>query len=235
MMMTRTCEIFDSRSTIERYVAGTTTPAETTDFESHLVGCRDCQQAVRIGAAARQALRSGSARSPRPAWGTTLAVLALAAGVVIVAGAELLSQRRIQSLGDISAPSYMGIAVRSSVADSLFDRAMRSYHAGQYDRAAELLTAARAAGADSTLTSFFAGASRLMRNDPDRATHEFRIVIGRGESPYLAEAHFYLAKSWLQRGGADSAMVHLAAAAASQYPIAPTARALSDSIAEVVR
>lgn len=232
------CAALEASGVISSYIAGTSSVAETAAFERHLVGCADCQSAVRLGVAIRRSVVAEPAqRFSRPMM-TRMAMLAAAAVVVVVAGTMLARGQRIRALGALaSPPAYGGIPVRADLgrADSLFGDGMRLYGEGRYADAAQQLRAARTAGADSTPTSFFIGAAALVDGDATAAIHDLAIVIRRGASPYAAEAHYYEAKAWLLKGRADSARAHLVAASESGAPIAAEARSLATRLAEVAR
>ena len=233
------CADFEPRDAVERYVAGTLDDAETDDFERHLIGCRACQAAVRIGGVVRHELRQERA-APRPIQRTRaiqIAALALAAGIIAVATVRQTNRRALRSLSEVGTPpAYGGVAVRSAptVAETVFAEGMRRFGERRYSDAESLLTAARAQGADSVPSSFFLGITSLIRGDAARAIRELDLVIARGDTPYADEAHFYAAKAWLRRGNADSARAHLARIS-DDAPIAGAARALGDSITGAAR
>jgi hypothetical protein len=227
---------------VDRYVAGTLDAAETEAFERHLIACAECQQAVRLGAATRSELAGLPAAAPKPLpsarrIGWQLGVLAAAAAAVLIVGLRLSDARALRRLGAVSTlPPYGGVAVRAPAgSDSVFDDAMRQYRLGRLEDARRLLLEARRLGTDSIPASFFVGVIELVRRDADAAIRELATVLRGGDSPYAAEAHYYTAKAWLLRGGADSARAHLGVAGATKAAIARDARALADSVAEVGR
>ena len=223
---------------VQRYVAGVMSEPEVAAFEAHLVGCIRCQIDVRLGIAIRGEL-AGQAPSVTPAtrrvwvrWSAGIGALAVAAGLAAVV---LLRppDRDLPALGAVaSAPSYDPIAVREGEGDpnTPFDQGMAAYAARDYSRALALLRAARAAGTDSVVTTFFIGVSSLMLDDTRTARAELRTAVAMRDSPYAAEAHYYLAKAFLRDGDRGSAMNHLRAASASRSPVTGAARALADSI-----
>lgn len=236
-MTSRTCAFAD-RGDLERYVAGTSPASETEEFERHLVGCAICQDGVRLGSAVRAALRSPPSQlAPRPRRtrrrAALLAATLLAASIVAVVGVRVANQNAIRQLGAVaSLPAYGGVAVRSeeSEGDSLFAEGMRLYDARRFEEASLALENARARGADSVPTSFFLGVLRLVRDQPAAAQRELRVVLRHGDTPYAAEARFYLAKAWLRLGEGDSARAHLNELTSGPLPIAARARALVDSL-----
>lgn len=234
------CADFVESDVIQRYVAGRSSPAETEAFELHLVGCRECQDAVRLGAALRVELPRVAATTiapKRPRWALPVVGVAAAALLLAFLG-ERLDRRPIRDLGGVAtAPPYAGVAVRATVGreDSLFEAGMRLYSGDRRAEALRALADARAAGADSTPTSFFIGVLHLLGGQPRLALRDLNVVTRRAESPYTAEAHFYAGKAWLQLARADSALARLDVAGRSAMPIAAHARALADSVREAQR
>lgn len=235
------CEAVRADSFFERYVAGTLAESETAALEEHLLTCERCQTEIRLAVAIREALPEVKESQPwRLRWlGTSLITVAAAAAL---AGVLLISRDRVPDeltdLGRVTQPPvYLGVAVRQepSQADSLFSEAMAAYMTGEFAAAAVGLSQALAAGADTVPVEFFAGASLLMTDRPADAVAAFRNVIGSGDTPYLAEARYYLAKALLRLGRADEALRELRLAADGTAEIGHEARALADSVAAVVR
>jgi hypothetical protein len=232
-----TCSVAADGERVHRYVAGTLELDAVAEFETHLLGCAECQAAVREGVAVAAALRRISApvvdtvrvSRRRRWWAVPLA--AAAAGVLwLVVGRE----GPLARLGRVSeAPAFAGVPVRGD-ADSLSrlaDSGMTVYGAGRYREAARLLGAVAAEDRTPAL-SFYLGVATLLSGNPAGAVAQFRQVPDG--SPYVAEAHFYSAKAWLQASRGDSALVHLAAVPADAR-IAAHAAALADSVRRVLR
>lgn len=234
------CDAVRARASIERYVAGTLPEPETAALEEHLLTCEPCQSEIRLAVAIREALPEVGQRRPwRPRWlGSSVITVAAAA---VLAGVLLISRDRVpdqlSELGRLTQPPvYLGVAVRQepSPADSLFDEAMAAYMTGEFADAAVGLSRALAAGADTVPVEFFAGASLLMTDRPADAVAAFRTVIANGDTPYLAEARYYLAKALLGLGRADEALRELRAVPDGTAEIASEARALADSVEAIV-
>ena len=113
----------------------------------------------------------------------------------------------------------------------MFNAAMVAYSTGDYRGAESGLEAALAAGVDPAPANFFRGASLLMLDRDREAADAFYAVIPAGESPYLAEAHYYLAKALLRMGDADGALAQLASSASGETEVAALSLALADSVA----
>lgn len=229
-----TCREVAERGLAERYVAGRLSEADgLAQFEAHLVDCLRCQEDVRLAMTLRAEL---AGRGPRRIWPLWLG-LAAAAGIT-----GLVMLRRagpdVRALGAVrDVPLYLGVAVRAAPqsADSLFERAMTAYTGGNYTAAAAGLGRALAAGGDSAPALFFLGASELMTGRPAPAADAFRRVIGLGDTPYLPEAHYYLAKALLRAGDRTTALRELAAVPAADSVVAANAAALADSIRRLRR
>ncbi|HEY7686754.1 MAG TPA: zf-HC2 domain-containing protein [Gemmatimonadales bacterium] len=232
-----TCPIAADGERVHRYVAGTLELENVTQFEAHLLGCAECQAAVREGAAVAAALRrisapvvgAGTLGRRRLWWAVPLTVAA--------AGALWFITNRegpLAKLGRVAeAPAFAGVPVRgdSDSASRLADSGMIAYGAGQYGDAARLLSAvpeeARTAG-----LRFYLGVSLLLTDAARDAVRQLADVSA--DSPYAAEAHFYRAKAWLRLGQADSALAELDAVEAGTS-IGAHAAALADSVKEARR
>ncbi len=224
-----TCREVAERGLMERYVAGRLSDAnQLADFEAHLVECSRCQEDVRLAMTVRAEL---AARRPRriSLLGLGLAAAAAIAGLVVLRG----TGPDVRALGAVrDAPLYLGVPVRATPApaDSLFERAMTAYTGGNYGAAATGLARALAAGGDSAPALFFLGASELMTGRPAAAADALRRVIGLGHTPYLPEAHYYLAKALLRTGDGDAALRELGTMRSGDTVVAASATALADSI-----
>lgn len=230
-----THEAADERGLAARYVAGKLTdPAEQEVFEAHLLTCEQCQQEVTLGLAIRQEFKAPVSPSRRRwMWMGVGAVAAAVVGVLL----WFRPSPAIRALGGIAQPPvYLGVSVRAEAnsGDSLFAAAMDAYTARDYDRAAAGLSRAVAAGADSAASQFFLGACELVREHPQAARDAFRQVIRHGNSPYLPEAHYYLAKSLLRIGDPAEALRELAAVSPATT-LGPVARGLADSVRAISR
>lgn len=238
---TTSCDKFVAGFVIERYAAGQLSESETVAFEEHLLVCDRCQQELTLAVAVREALPEADAKRSDPVWkrrpwtragmGFALAAAAVIAAVLILPIGSVSGP--IAELGRVTQPPiYLGVPVRQAPArpDSVFEAAMSAYLAGDYSEAVPGLEAVLAAGADPASSQFFRGASLLMLDEPARAADAFEAVIAAGESPYLAEAHYYLAKTLLRLGDTDGALAQLNAAGAGESEVAALARALADSV-----
>jgi len=235
------CDEFVAGFVIELYAAGQLSESETMAFEEHLLVCDRCQEELTLAVAVREALSEGEADEEpvgvrRLPWrgvgiGFTLAAAAVATILILPSGRV---SGPIAELGRVTQPPiYLGVPVRQAPArpDSVFAAAMSAYSGSDYAEAAAGLEAALAAGVDPAPAHFFRGASLLMLARDRDAAGAFEAVIVAGESPYLAEAHYYLAKALLRLGDAGGALAQLASSSGGESEVAAVSRALADSVA----
>jgi len=105
-------------------------------------------------------------------------------------------------LARVEPPVYIPAALRGSrdEATGQFDAAMRRYVGGDYAGAIPGLRAAADLKPDAPQVLFFLAACQLLTGEIDAAAAGFDRTIALGDSPYLEEAHFYLAKARLHQG-----------------------------------
>lgn len=105
-------------------------------------------------------------------------------------------------LARVEPPVYIPAALRGSrdEATEQFDAAMRRYVDGDYPGAIPGLQAAADLKPDAPQTAFFLAVCRLLAGQTDPAAAGLERTIALGDSPYLEEAHFYLAKARLRQG-----------------------------------
>lgn len=116
-------------------------------------------------------------------------------------------------LAEVAPPVYRPATLRSTPSPAVrrFREAMELYTRGDYQGAVPGLE--EAAALDGTLPQvpFFLGACHLLTGEVDRAIDAWRSVIELGESAYLEEARFYLAKALLRKGDVAGARAELQA------------------------
>lgn len=223
-MQAMRCTEFEQDGTIARYAAGALSQQDSEAFEDHYLLCERCQASVRAASGVRHHFAGGARIRNRRPWLVGLAAAALAA-VALFNIADLLQTRR---LGDVSvAPVYLGSPVRAgSTSDAAaFDAAMLAYNDGRYEEALERLQQI-GDGDGRIVVDFFAGASALMLERARDAQASFTAVIARGDSPFHAEALYYRAKAFLQRGKRASAIADLRQAVALDSPVREEAQSL---------
>lgn len=237
------CAEVADRSLVERYVAGRLPRDEAESFEAHYLTCARCREELRLAYGLREALAEPtpaiSRRSRRRVWigiGVGLAAAAGLAALVLLRPSEPVGQ--LARLGAVAEPPiYLGVQVRATPtrADSVFEAAMTAYVEQRYDAATEGLRRALAAGVDSAPAEFFLAASYLMLDRSREAAQAFRRVIALGDTPYLPESRYYLAKALLRLGRGREALGELRLVADREDEIGAQARALADSLEDLLR
>jgi len=110
-------------------------------------------------------------------------------------------------LARVEPPVYIPAALRGprDEAAEHFEAAMRRYVDGDYAGAIPGLRAAADLKPNAPQVLFFLAACQLITGEIDAAAAGFDRTIALGDSPYLEEAHFYLAKARLRQGRAAAA------------------------------
>ena len=112
----------------------------------------------------------------------------------------------LQRLGAIVPPPFTPPRLRSaSEARRVFLSAMEAYSAGNYADAAAALEQAVRAEPALPAPHFFLGVSYLQLDRRSEAVEHLRAVSRLGESPYLEDAHFFVAKASIRSGDIEAA------------------------------
>jgi tetratricopeptide (TPR) repeat protein len=103
-------------------------------------------------------------------------------------------------LARVQPPTYVPATLRGPTdeAAKLFREAMRHYVKGDYGAAILGLRAASKLNPKAADISFFLGICYLLTEQTDSAVKHLRSIIALGDSPYLEDAHFFLAKAYLR-------------------------------------
>ena len=88
-------------------------------------------------------------------------------------------------------------------ATARFLRGMEHFRKADYMNAVEDLRRAAESDPDAAHIRFFLGVTHLMLGQDDAAIDRLRATIALGDSPYLEEAHWYLAKALLRRNNRE--------------------------------
>lgn len=228
---TPACAAMRDRGLVERYVAGKLPEPEASELEAHYLTCARCQADVRLAAAIAGAPLE-SARRPVLRWAGIGVAIAAGLTAVLLVGPRRDSAELRRLGGVLEAPVYLGVQVRGDAApaDSLFDAAMVAYGAQRYDDAIAGLDAVLRSGADSAPAGFFRAAGLLMTGRNRDAADGFRRVVALGESPYLAESHYYLAKALIRMGRGGDAVAELRKIGTDRPDVFGPAAALAESV-----
>jgi tetratricopeptide (TPR) repeat protein len=108
----------------------------------------------------------------------------------------------LAALAVVQAPPYTPAPLRGVLDEAArrFREAMKLYVDRDYEGAKAGLREAAELDPERPDIAFFLGICALLTDEPEAAIAELRRTIALGESPYLEEAHFYVAKAHLRRG-----------------------------------
>ena len=131
----------------------------------------------------------------------------VAAAPATTATAPVETPVSLATLARFEPPPYEAPVLRGTEneARKLFQAAMTHYLAGAHAKAVDGLRLATARDPRASDAGFFLGVCFLLTKQPQPGITELRRTIALGDSPYLEEAHFYLAKGLLQVGDVNAA------------------------------
>ena len=114
---------------------------------------------------------------------------------------------RLEELARFDPPQYTPGRLRGAPdeATARFRDGMKHYARGDYRAAVPELTAASTLDPDAPHIHFFLGISRLLTGQPALAVDSLSKTTVLNDSLYREDAHFYLAKAYLQAGNIDGA------------------------------
>ena len=117
----------------------------------------------------------------------------------------------LEQLARFEPPRYEPLRVRgvSDEATARFQRGMEHYRRADYAAAVDDLRVAADMDPEAAHTRFFLGVAHLMLGQDDAGIARLRATIALGDSPYLEDAHFYLAKAFLKRKDLGAAETQL--------------------------
>ena len=95
-----------------------------------------------------------------------------------------------------------------------FQRGMERYQQADYPGASAELADAAMLDPAAPHIRFFLGVSQLLSGETAKAIDSLRATAALGDTPYLEESHFYLAKAFLRTGNVAAAQAQLKQAAA---------------------
>lgn len=227
-----TCDEIERDDIAEHYVLGRLGDEQSARFEAHYFDCARCldrveqlESAHSALATAAAAVNTGLTRSPRRLW---QAVGGLAAAAILVLAVRVIQESPapspveppstagerpnaapsvdLQKLGAIVPPPFTPPRLRStSESRREFLSAMETYTAGNYAGAIPELERAVRAEPASPAARFFLGVCYLQLDWQPEAIEHLREVTRLGESPYLEDAHFFVAKASIRRGDIETA------------------------------
>jgi tetratricopeptide (TPR) repeat protein len=209
----------------EHYLLGTLPQAEQESFEEHVVACAACADEL-AGLCAlkaelersREQIVADGAVSPRPSRRTWM--LALAAAALFVAAGIGIWMRLQPTVGPsaeltdlalFEPPAYVPVRLRGSEDEAArrFREAMELYAAGDWRGALPGLRAAAALDPEAAHFAFYLGACALLAGETNEAITELERTAALGDTPFLEEAVFHLAKAHLRASDVNAARAAL--------------------------
>jgi tetratricopeptide (TPR) repeat protein len=117
----------------------------------------------------------------------------------------------LEQLARVDPPRYEPPTLRNlpDEATARFLRGMEHYRKADYANAVEDLRRAAESDPDAAHIRFFLGVTHLLLGQEDAAIDRLQATIALGDSAYLEEAHWYLAKAFLRRNDLGAAETEL--------------------------
>jgi TolA-binding protein len=134
----------------------------------------------------------------------------------------------LAELGRFEPPPFTAGSLRGSQDASAprFREGMTQYARGDYRGAIAGLRAAARLDPEAAHAAFFLGICHVLSGEHDEGIRALRQTIQLGDSPFLEEAHFYLAKALLQQNDPASARQELMRTIELKGPLEQQARQL---------
>jgi len=228
------CERIEYDEIIEKYLTGKLDQAEQKAFESHFFGCPKCFEKLQVCRALQEELWESDepvlpeVAKPGRFWSRRWQIAAAASAAIVVIVLVLwwrsggIKGTSVGPTGETSAlgmlarfdpPAYVPPALRGAAdeATERFRAGMSLYQKGDYAQAISDLRSAAGLNPQAASIRFFLGICLLLAGQTDAGIGELKQTVALGDSAYLAEAHFYLAKAFLGKGEASRARQELRA------------------------
>jgi tetratricopeptide (TPR) repeat protein len=143
----------------------------------------------------------------------------------------------VSVLASVESPPFVPLALRGPHDDAAepFDAGMKHYVAKDYAAAIPDLRAAAGLNSKAPKVTFFLAICQLLTDELDPAVEGLQQTIALGESPYLGEAHFYLAKARLRQGRLSDARDELTRAIERGGRLEKNARQLRTQVEALIR
>lgn len=219
------CAELNREELVERYLTGLLDPKERESFEEHYFACDRCFAALQAQrvlqaelSASAQDIRALPAASPA---GMRLQIALAAAALVIsvvlairwslnpnssppappvqTAKSGSPAGPSLSELARFEPPAYAPTVLRGTQdeAGREFRTAMKRYRQGDYTRAVVALRAVAKLNPKDPGVLFFLGVSHLLAGQTDDGIAVLQQCVALGDTPYLEEAHYYLAEGFL--------------------------------------
>lgn len=233
------CEEVERKDILGAYIAGKLAEAERDQFEEHFFGCEECLQQVEAARIAREVLVSRpveTLRQPVRWWIPLAAAAVLVAGIAIWKGQPTPQSPTRQEVAVVAPPAkpsydllarfdppaYRPSTLRGAEkTPKSFAAAMKLYSAGDFAGAGAGLR-----GLSGVEAVYYLGVSELLSGNRTTGIAELRNVVTLGDTPYLSEARFYLAKGLLGDGDLAGARSQLETLIKDKSELAPKAEEL---------
>ncbi len=223
------CKQIEEKDVLERYLLNQLSECELEEFERHYFECGACFSQLQATLTIQSELRDYSPACPKVrgafvrgmwAWAPALvtAVLLFAIGIwwhserhspqqlslqpqAINPAPKISSEPPLEQLARVEPPPYSATTLRGAddEAHEQFRSAMQSYSKGNYAKAISGLRAAVKNDPQVVSFNFYLGACYLLTGESDSAVTYFRRTISLGNPTYSEQAHFYLAKIYLNK------------------------------------
>jgi tetratricopeptide (TPR) repeat protein len=232
----KVCSQTNREQVIERYLIDSLGKEEQESFEDHYFSCDECFAALQAHRALQAELAASASviralpisESRRWHWATAL----VAAAVVIIAVLSIRwgfkpassslsptaqvtesapAPNPLVDLARFDPPAYLSPALRGTQGKAArdFQDAMKHYQQHEYDVAAFRLRKAANRDPKDAGAAFFLGISYLMSGQDAEGIGALQQCVAIGDTPYLEEAHYYLAKAFLKTNDLTAAQNEL--------------------------
>jgi hypothetical protein len=140
-------------------------------------------------------------------------------------------------LGRVEPPAYVPGRLRGvqDEATARFADAMRQYQQGDYRAATTGLAAAARLDPEAPHIQFYLGVSHLLTGETNAAIASLQRIVALGDSPFMEDARFFLAKAYLQNRDATAAEQALTATIELRGEREAEARRLLDQLRAVAK
>ncbi|MBK9091163.1 MAG: tetratricopeptide repeat protein [Holophagales bacterium] len=247
------CAEIRSSEDAERYLRGSLSEEEATRYEDHFFACESCfaelkaLEALQLELArTRHAVQAQARFSRSILWMAAVAavlVLGSGAALYLARGATPLAEPEsgaktatMAELARVDPPRWTPTRLRGAEneAGRRFREAMELYAKGEWSAALPALREASRLDPQASHVSFYLGACALLAGHRAEAVESLRRVVSLGETPFLEESRFYLAKAYLGASDIAAARAELQATVELGGPRLDEARKLLEEL-ETIR
>ena len=141
----------------------------------------------------------------------------------------------LAELGRVDPPPFGSVILRGTPSEARrhFREAMQDYARGDYAAAIPGLRHAADLDAGAPDILFFLGACYLLTGQTDLAIAQLRATIALGDTPFLEEARFYLAKAHVRAGDLEAAGMELREVIALEGELRDEAAGLLETLEQI--